>query len=117
MSYLPTINLFVGDTAPDITFTLWDEVALANIDLTALAFSAVTMRFQPMAMPEASLDLVLVQTAPSVGEVMLVWGTTLVGIAPGAYEGEVRIEAAGGFKRTINERFRFQLFEPGGSGF
>lgn len=114
MAYTDIINLYVGDTAPDVSFRLYDDAAGAGVDLTLLTNPVVTIRFQAIGEPLTAVDIVLTVTDAATGMVLLPWGVNLVGIAAGAYEGEVRIEAAGGFVRTVGTRLRFQLYEPGG---
>lgn len=113
MPYGPLIELVTGDTAPDVRFTLYDDAADQAVDLTAIAGAIVTMRFQKMGEPLTAEDIILTQVTPGGGVVEIQWGVTLVGADTGQYEGEIRIDGDGGFRRTVGTRLRFSLRDPG----
>lgn len=113
MIYAPLIELVSGDTAPDVLFTLYDDAADAPVDLTLIPGAEVRMRFQPVGQPLAAVDIELVIVTAATGRAQIQWGSVLLTAEPGAYEGEVRIEGDGGFRRTIGTRLRFSVRAPG----
>lgn len=113
MIYAPLIELVSGDTAPDVLFTLYDDAADAPVDLTLIPGAEVHMRFQPIGQPSAAVDVALDVVTAAEGRAKIQWGAVLLTVEPGAYEGEVRIEGTGGFRRTIGTRLRFSIRAPG----
>jgi hypothetical protein len=88
------VKLVQSDSAPDLVFTLTDDVTDALLDLTTL--SSASFKFRKVNTTTVLATLVpVVLGAPANGQLTMPWGTTLTtlpaGSVPGYFEGQLKL--------------------------
>jgi hypothetical protein len=92
------VKLVEVDSAPDIIFTLTDQITGAALDLTTLVSAALKFRRLNTTTVLATL-VPIVYGAATNGQLTMPWGSTLTtlpaGSVPGFFEGQLKLTFTG----------------------
>lgn len=104
------IKLVQGDTAPQLRFTLTDDLTGNAINLTG---ATVTLHFRAVGetAPLFSRAAVISNETATSGLCVVAWQAGDLNVAAGDYEGEVEVVLANGTRETIFELLKFKVRE------
>lgn len=101
------IRLVAGDNYPNIPVPLTDHETGAAIDLTSMVSAVLRFRRKGSS---TSVDVPCsVNGAPTLGTILIAWGTTLVGLTAGDYEGEVKMTFPTSKQQTVYKTLNFYV--------
>ena len=117
MSYASTIKLVVGDSLPEVNFTLKDSNTAASgqtldaedsstwapIDITG---GTVKLRIREVGSTTVSSTITMTLTTPSSGECKTIFPTG-TWTASGTFEGEIEFTKSGGGVQTVQDLVKF----------
>ena len=117
MAYASTIKLVVGDTLPELNFTLKDSNTAASgqtldaedsstwapIDITN---GTVKLRIREVGATRGASTITLTLTTPSSGECKTIFPTG-TWTASGTFEGEIEFTKSGGGVQTVQDLVKF----------
>lgn len=90
---MKTLYLVANDTGPDSIVAITDRDSGAVVDLTGT--SSVQLKVRPRGSVTTSFTITpTVESAP-LGTIRIVWGSSLVSLAAGNYEGELQFTISG----------------------
>lgn len=108
MAATDVIRLVSGDERPVIILTLTDDTTGSPIDLSAPTTSA-TVRFRPAGTTSTPTVISCTKVGSgATGQIQFFFGLGELDVAPGMYEGEVRIDFNGQIQ-TVFETLRFTV--------
>jgi len=119
MAYSQTLNLVVGDTLPELTFTLKDSnAAAANKTLNpndsstwapiVITGASVKLRIRELGSTVLKSTLTCTVTEPTAGKCTTNFPTGTLNAA-GTFEGEIGITFANGGIQTVNELIKLKV--------
>ena len=117
MAYASTIKLVVGDTLPELNFTLKDSNTAASgqtldaedsstcapIDITG---GTVKLRIREVGSTRVASTITMTLTTPSSGECKTIFPTG-TWTASGTFEGEIEFTKSGGGVQTVQDLVKF----------
>ena len=119
MAYSDTLNFVVGDTLPELTFTLKDSNTAASgqtLDAedsttwAAINITGATVKLRLRAVGSTTLtDTRTCSVSDGSGGICATNFSTSSFPSAGVYEGELEITFSGGGKQTVNDLIKFKV--------
>ena len=101
------IKVVQGDTKPDITLTLTDQVTGNPLDLSSIT-TIVRVKFRPAGSEDTPSVITCTKVDPTNGVVRFDFSGNILDVEPGAYEAEVEVDFSGA-THTVYDVLKFRV--------